>query len=161
MSEPDPLEAIPPALLHAPQHELWIRLEADGSATLGATHLAVRHGEFLLFTPRPVGHGFVRDASIGVMETGKSVIAIHAPLSGRILAINAAAVADARLVNRDPYGAGWLMRVEPISAIVFAAERAAWLDAAGFRAWVGRLPQASSAASDPSGSDEFDPTRVW
>lgn len=154
MAEPDPPHAIPSGLLYAPQQELWVRLEADGSATLGATHLAARHGEFLLYSPRPAGHGFARDGSIGVMETGKSVIAIHAPLSGRLVAINVAAVADAGLVNRDPYGAGWLVRIEPAALL---AERAALLDADEFRAWVERLP----APADESSAEPFDPTRGW
>ena len=154
MTELDPRCAIPPALLYAPLHDLWIRREADGSVTLGATHFAVRHGEFLLFTPRPVGHVFARDASIGVMETGKSVIAIHAPLSGRLLAVNAAAVADARLVNRDPYGAGWLVRLAPAA---LAIEAATLLDAGRFRAWIERLPP----SPDRPPAEDFDPTRGW
>ncbi len=50
---------------------------------------------------------------MGVMETGKTAVAIHAPLSCRIIEANSSAVDNIHLIITDPYGAGWLFRVEP------------------------------------------------
>ncbi len=101
------------SVLYAPEMDMWVREEADGSVTVGATHLVAAHGQFMLFTPRPEGTVVARDRSLGVMETAKTAVAIHAPLSGRIIEANAAVVDDVSLVERDPYGAGWLLRVAP------------------------------------------------
>lgn len=127
------LNALPADLLYAPEQDMWVRLEADGTATIGATHLVAAHGQFMFFSPRPLGTAVERDRSLGVMETAKTAIAIHAPLSCTILAANAAVCDDAALVARDPYAAGWLFRIRPTA---LEAERATLLDVAAYRAWL-------------------------
>ena len=92
---------------------MWVRFDADGRARVGATHLVSAHGQFMLFTPRPAGSTIDRDRSMGVMETGKTAVAIHAPLSCRIIEANSSAVDNIHLIITDPYGAGWLFSVEP------------------------------------------------
>ncbi len=66
---------------------MWVRLEDDGLATVGATHLVAHHGQFMLFSPRPVGMKIARDRSLGVMETAKTAVAVHAPLSCEIVEV--------------------------------------------------------------------------
>lgn len=127
------LAALPDDLLYAPQQDVWLRFETDGCATIGATHLVSEHGQFMFFSPRPAGTTLAIDRSLGVMETAKSAIAIHAPLSCTVLASNAAVEDDASLVVRAPYGAGWLFRIRPTA---LETERAALLDAAQYRAWL-------------------------
>lgn len=127
------LNALPSNLLYAPEQDMWVRLEDDGTAVIGAIHLVAAHGQFAFFSPRPPGTAVAYDRSLGVMETAKSAIAIHAPLSCTILASNGAVADDAALVTRDPYGAGWLFRVRPTA---LDAERATLLEAAAYRAWL-------------------------
>ena len=67
------------------------------------------------------------------METVKSAVAVHAPLSCRIVEVNTTAVDNIHFVITDPYGAGWLLRVEPTQ---LDAERGTLLDVAAYREWV-------------------------
>ncbi|MCS6944987.1 MAG: glycine cleavage system protein H [Sutterellaceae bacterium] len=133
MSDAFDLNALPADLLYAPEQDMWVRLQADGTVVLGATHLIAQHGQFMYFSPRPVGTTVARDRSLGVMETAKTAIAIHAPLSCTILAANEAVQQDVSLVTRDAYGAGWLFRVQPTA---WDAERPALMEAAAYRAWL-------------------------
>lgn len=84
-SLPALLQQFPADRLYAAEQDMWVRIEPDGTAVIGATHLVVAHGQFMLFTPRPVGTEVARDRSLGVMETAKTAIAVHAPVSGRII----------------------------------------------------------------------------
>lgn len=143
------LARLAPGRLYAPEQDMWVRLEDDGTATIGATHLVVAHGQFMLFTPRPVGIQVALDRSLGVMETAKTVVAVHAPLSGRILEVNAAVVADVALVERDPYAAGWLVRLQPTA---LEAERAQLLDHAAYAAWL--APRLASKRIKPLDGDD-------
>jgi glycine cleavage system H protein len=127
------LDALAPDVLYAPEQDMWVRLEADGTARVGATHLVAAHGQFMLFTPRPVGTEVARDRSIGVMETVKTAVAVHAPISGRIIEVNTSAVDNIHFVITDCYGAGWLLRIAPTA---LETERASLLDCAAYRAWV-------------------------
>ena len=67
------------------------------------------------------------------METGKTAVAIHAPLSCRIIEANASAVDNIHLIITDPYGAGWLFNIEPTA---LATERAMLMDVAAYREWL-------------------------
>jgi glycine cleavage system H protein len=139
------------SVLYAPEMDMWVREEADGHVTVGATHLVAAHGQFMLFTPRPHGTVVARDRSLGVMETAKTAVAMHAPLSGRIVEANPAVVDDVSLVERDPYGAGWLFRLAPTA---LDAERATLQDPAAYAAWLEpRLAEKQQAR--PIDNDEF------
>ncbi len=145
------LAQLAPDVLYAPEQDMWVREEADGSVTVGAIHLVAAHGQFMLFTPRPVGTEVDRDRSLGVMETAKTAVAIHAPLSGRVLEANAAVVDDVSLVERDPYGAGWLFRLQPTQ---LAEEKPALQDCAAYACWLEpRLDQ--KLAKPVADDDEF------
>jgi glycine cleavage system H protein len=149
------LDRLPPERLYAAEQDMWVRLEDDGTATLGTTHLVAMHGQFMLFTPRPVDTPVVLDRSLGVMETAKTAVAIHAPLSCRIIAANPAVEKDVDLIVRDPYGEGWLFRVAPTR---LDAERAMLMDVGAYRAWLApRMDRFQPPAQAPS--DVFDPMR--
>ncbi len=138
---------------------MWVRLEDNGRATIGATHVVVAHGQFMLFTPRPVGTVVDRDRSLGVMETAKTAVAIHAPLSCEIVEANAAVVADVALIERDPYGDGWMFRVR---ATALASERSTLLDADAYARWLApRLAARQETPVDPDADIGFDPTRGY
>lgn len=129
----DPLAQLATDVLYAPEQDMWVRFDADGRARVGATHLVSSHGQFMLFTPRPAGSTIDRDRSMGVMETAKTAVAIHAPLSCRIIESNSSAVANIHLIITDPYGAGWLFSVEPTA---LDTERATLMDVGAYREWL-------------------------
>ena len=148
------LDGLAPDVLYAPEQDMWVRLEPDGTARIGATHLVASHGQFMLFTPRPAGTEVALDRSLGVMETAKTAVAVHAPLSCRILEVNTAAVDNIHFVINDPYGAGWLLRVEPTA---LDAERGGLMDAAAYRAWVEpRLGEKMAAPIDEFGNEDIE-----
>jgi glycine cleavage system H protein len=136
---PELLAQLADDVLYAAEQDMWVRLDDDGLVTVGATHVVAAHGQFMLFTPRPLGTLVARDASLGVMETAKTAMAIHAPLSGRIVTANVAVVDDVTLVERAPYGEGWLFRMAP-SAL--DAERAQLSEPHAYAGWLApRLAQ--------------------
>lgn len=136
------LADLPDDRLYAPEMDMWVRLEEGGLARLGATHLVAAHGQFMYFTPRPPGTVFDRDRSIGVMETAKTAVAIHAPISGRVVAVNEAVAGDVDPVAQDPYGAGWMFLVEPSR---LEEERPRLLDAAAYAEWLAPRLEEKSA----------------
>jgi glycine cleavage system H protein len=127
------LARLAPGVLYAAEQDMWVLPEADGTLRVGATHLVAAHGQFMLFTPRPQGTEVARDHSLGVMETAKTAVAIHAPVSGRIVETNLAVVDDVTLVERDPYGTGWLFRLRPTA---LEAERDGLRDMASYATWL-------------------------
>ncbi len=153
------IEQLPGDRLYAPEQDMWVRLDADGLATIGATHLVVAHGQFMLFTPRPAGTMVDCDRSLGVMETAKTAVAVHAPLSCEIVEANAAVIADVTVIERDAYGAGWIFRVRPTA---LASERPALLDAAAYARWLApRLASRKEVPIDPGSDLDFDPARGY
>ena len=141
--------------LYAPEQDMWVRLDADGcGARIGATHLVSAHGQFMLFTPRPVGSAIDRDRSLGVMETGKTAMAIHAPLSCRIIEVNSAAVDNIHLVIADPYSTGWLFRIQPTH---LEGERSALMEVGEYREWLlPRLAEKLVPPIDDFYTEDFD-----
>src|SRR5262245_7967342 len=104
----------PRDLLYDPRADVWVRRDG-GEVTIGATSYgAYFAGEILAFTPKRVGAEIELERSIGVVEVAKTMVAIHAPLSLRVAAVNDAAVQRPELINADPYGAGWLVRGLPL-----------------------------------------------
>jgi len=146
------LDGLASDVLYAPEQDIWVRLLEDGTARVGATHLVAAHGQFMLFTPRPVGTEVARDRSLGVMETVKTAVAVHAPLTCRIVEVNASAVDNIHFVITDPYGAGWLLRVEPTQ---LDAERCTLMDADAYRAWVEPRLGEKLAGPDDFGEDDL------
>jgi glycine cleavage system H protein len=102
--------AYPEDLLYHVEHD-WARIE-DGQATLGITWYAQDAlGEVVFFEPPAVGMALTQDEPYAEVESVKAVSDVVAPLSGEIVAVNAALADDPAAINADPYGAGWLVRV--------------------------------------------------
>lgn len=106
---------IPADLLYDPEYDMWVQPDDDGlTVRIGATaygiHLA---GKIIGFTCKPRGTTLERGRGIGTVESAKTVLAVHAPLGGELLEGNAAAEENPELLNRDPYGAGWMALVRP------------------------------------------------
>jgi len=152
------LQRLDRAVLYAPEQDMWVRLEDDGLATIGATHLVAQHGQFMLFSPRPAGMTIARDRSLGVMETAKTAVAVHAPLTCEIVEVNPAVLVDVTLIEREPYGAGWLFRVRP----TLAEEQAGLLDVEAYAQWLApRLAEKMKPPIDHEVDLDVDPLRGW
>jgi glycine cleavage system H protein len=103
-------ESYPPELRYHPEHD-WVRTEG-GEAVFGITWFAQNElGEVVYYDPPEVGTTTAKDASYGELESVKAVSDIYAPASGEVLAVNAAVQDRPEVVNEDPYGEGWLVRV--------------------------------------------------
>jgi glycine cleavage system H protein len=121
----------PEELLYHPDHD-WARVEDPAQeATLGITWFAQDAlGEVVFFDPPAAGTTLSKDSSYAEVESVKAVSDVIAPLSGEIVAVNEALAENPALINEDPYGEGWLVRVRMSDP----SEREALLDAASYRA---------------------------
>lgn len=103
-------ESYPDDLLYHPEHD-WARLDGD-EAALGITWFAQDSlGELVHFEPPDVGASIAKDGAYGEVESVKAVSDVVSPLSGEVLEVNQKAVDEPEVVNEDPYGEGWLVRV--------------------------------------------------
>jgi len=106
----------PDDLWYLIEHDTWIRLDSDGNATIGITSLGAHiSGEFIEFMAKPVGESIERERALGMLEMSKVIRSVRAPISGVLLGINEKVKDTAGLINRDPYGDGWLARLIPTS----------------------------------------------
>ena len=109
----------PADLLYLIEHQVWARVDADGLVTQGITALGVRlSGEVYMCRPKGAGLVVERGKSMGVVELAKSIVSVKSPLSGEVVAVNPRLREEPELVHRDPYGAGWLMRLHPSALAV-------------------------------------------
>jgi glycine cleavage system H protein len=107
--------AIPEDLWYDFDRDLWVRFEADGTATLGMTDTAqTRGGKLVNITFKKPGKVIAQGKSAATIESAKWVGPFPMPFAGEVMACNEAAfLRDHLIANRDPYGEGWLVRVRP------------------------------------------------
>ena len=118
----------PSDLLYHEEHD-WARIEGE-EATLGVTWYAQDSlGELVHFEPPAAGHRLVKNSSYGEVESVKAVSDLIAPLSGEVLEVNQGVVNAPEIINEDPYGDGWLVRIR----LADPAEVGALLDAAAYQ----------------------------
>lgn len=104
----------PDELWYAPEHSMWLREEADGEVTLGLTEYGVAlFGDIFAFTPKRVGLQIEVDRSLGVVEFAKAAASAKSPIAGTVVAHNEQLERRPVLINRDCYGAGWMIRLRP------------------------------------------------
>jgi len=119
---------IPEELRYSREHE-WVRLAGD-TARIGITDFAQDSLGDVVFVQLPdVGLDVVAGASVSEIESTKSVSDIYAPLTGVVQSVNDALAEQPELVNRDPYGEGWMFEVRCADP----SEIDALLDASGYR----------------------------
>jgi glycine cleavage system H protein len=107
-------ESYPEELLYHSEHD-WARIDG-GEAVLGVTWYAQDSlGELVHYEPPDVGSTVAKDSSYGEVESVKAVSDLISPLSGEVLEVNEQVVGAPELVNDDPYGAGWLIRIRMTS----------------------------------------------
>ena len=98
---------------YAPSHE-WIRLEDDGTATIGISAYAVEALTDLVFMQLPdVGRRVKADKSFGEIESVKAVSDMYAPVAGEVVAVNTEPPQRLETLGQDPYEAGWIVRIKP------------------------------------------------
>jgi len=123
-------------LRFAKTHE-WVRPEADGVVTVGISSYAVEALTDLVFMQLPaVGRKVKAGESFGEIESVKAVSDLYAPIAGEIVAVNEPLPSQLDLLGRDPYGAGWVVKIRADDP----AEVAGLLDRAAYEALVGSQP---------------------
>ena len=101
----------PDDLRYSKEHE-WVRVE-DGRATIGITSFAADELGDIVFVELPeVGNELKQFATFGVVESVKAVSDLYAPVSGTVTEVNEALRDRPELLNSDPFGEGWIARVE-------------------------------------------------
>ena len=106
---------IPSDLLYTKDHE-WIKIESDGSCTIGITHHAQDSLGDVTFVELPeIGSKFSGGDVFGVVESVKAASDLFMPVSGEVLEVNEALTDSPELVNHGPYGNGWLLKIKPDS----------------------------------------------
>ena len=103
----------PDTLRYTKEHE-WIRLEDDGTtATIGITAYAQSElGDIVFVEVDTVGEALDGDAVFGTVEAVKAVSELYMPVSGTVVAFNEDLEANPELVNAEPYGAGWMIKIK-------------------------------------------------
>ena len=101
----------PADLRYTRSHE-WVRFEGD-TGTIGITdHAQEELGEIVYLELPEVGHVYNAEDEFGTVESVKAVSELFVPVSGEVIAVNKEAVAAPGIVNEDPFGDGWLIKVK-------------------------------------------------
>lgn len=103
--------SFPADLRYTNEHE-WLRLNDDGTATVGITHYAQSELGDIVFVDLEDGADGTTDDTFGSVEAVKTVSDLFFPVAGRVIEINDDLDGSPELVNSDPYGAGWMIRME-------------------------------------------------
>lgn len=102
----------PKDLKYTKEHE-WIRDNGDSTITIGITDFAQSElGDIVFVELEPEGSEFVKDEVFGTVEAVKTVSELFSPISGEVIEINALLEDDPELVNTDPYGDGWMIKLK-------------------------------------------------
>jgi glycine cleavage system H protein len=112
------MSEVPDNYLYTRDHE-WLKLEDDGSVTVGITdHAQVALGELVFVEVPEQGAEFAVGDACAVVESVKAASDIYCPVSGAIVAVNDVLVDEPEKVNGSPYEDGWIFRLEPADATV-------------------------------------------
>lgn len=104
---------IPTDLKYRESHE-WVRLEEGEGAVIGISdHAQAELGDMVFVELPEPGMSYSQGDACAVVESVKAASDIYAPLSGEVVEVNESLEDDPGLVNTDPYGDGWLFRIEP------------------------------------------------
>ena len=127
------MSSVPADLRYAKSHE-WVRPEADGTVTIGITDYAQNSLGDITYVQSPkVGAVLAAGGVFGVVESVKAASDLYAPVAGTVVAVNPALDGAPETVNREPYGAGWMLRLQPADPAAVGA----LLDASAYGAQLG------------------------
>ncbi len=108
------MSEIPDDLKYTKSHE-WVRLEEDGSITVGITdHAQELLGDLVYVECPEVGRKVEAEEACAVVESVKAASDVYAPLAGEIIEINEELTVSPETINQDAYGGGWMFRLEPV-----------------------------------------------
>ncbi|WP_420428516.1 glycine cleavage system protein GcvH [Algiphilus sp.] len=123
---------VPADLRYTKSHE-WVRVESDGTMTVGITdHAQAELGDLVFVEVPEVDRALKASEACAVVESVKAASDVYAPVSGTVVAANDKLADAPELLNDDPYGEGWLFRLSGD-----AAEAEALLDADAYSAEIG------------------------
>ena len=115
-------------LRYAQSHE-WVRVEDDGTVTVGLSGFAIEQlGDVVYMELPSIGDSVTKGEAFGVVESVKAAADMYSPVSGKVSAVNENIQDDPDILKRDSYGDGWLMRVE----VAWPGEYEMLMDAAGY-----------------------------
>ena len=107
------MSELPGELKYTKEHE-WLRQEEDGSVTIGITdHAQGALGDLVYVELPAVGQDVESGGEMAVVESVKAASDVYAPISGSVLAVNDLLSDDPEKINADPYGDGWIVRLQP------------------------------------------------
>ena len=116
---------VPTGLKYTRSHE-WVKSLPDGSLEIGITDHAQHALGDLVFVEVPeAGRELKAGEACAVVESVKAASDVYSPIAGTVLAGNEALATTPELINQDPYGAGWMLRLKPADAAAAAALLAA------------------------------------
>ncbi len=127
---------VPSELSYTKSHE-WVKVLAGGGVEVGITEHAQHALGDLVFVELPeTGRSVQAGDALAVVESVKAASDVYSPIAGTVTARNDALEATPELINQDPYGAGWMLRLEPLggaalAGLLSASEYAAYLAAEG------------------------------
>lgn len=105
--------SIPSELKYTKEHE-WIRDNGDGTATIGITDFAQGElGDIVYVELNDTGESYGQDDVFGTVEAVKTVSELFMPVAGEVVEINEELENEPELVNEDPYGKGWMVKIKP------------------------------------------------
>lgn len=103
---------VPDKLLYTEEHE-WVEKKGDDEITVGITDYAQGELSDVVFVELPeVGSSFSKMEAFGTIEAVKAVSELYSPVAGEVTEINDTVADDPAVVNRDPYGDGWMIRLK-------------------------------------------------
>ena len=103
--------SIPSELKYVSSHE-WVLDEGDGVVTIGITHFAQQQlGDVVFVEMPPIDTELSSEDQFGVIESVKAVSDLFAPLAGVVIKVNVTLEDEPELVNKDPYGDGWICKL--------------------------------------------------
>ncbi len=106
------MSELPGDLLYTNDHE-WLRRESDGSVTVGITeHAATALGDLVYVELPEVGQDVDTGGEMAVVESVKAASDVYAPVAGNVAAVNEELADEPEKINADPYGDGWIVRLE-------------------------------------------------
>ncbi|MEO6026516.1 MAG: glycine cleavage system protein GcvH [Candidatus Binatia bacterium] len=122
---------VPETLRYSEEHE-WV-LIADGVATIGITDHAQEELGDIVFVELPaLGAVLTKTATLGVVESVKAVSDVYAPIGGTVTTVNERLTGNPEIINEDPYGEGWMVKV----SVTDTAEVDGLMTAAQYREFV-------------------------
>ncbi len=126
---------IPDELLYTREHE-WAKVEGS-TVRVGITDYAAKTLNDVVYVTNPRPNSAVQQMkSMGTVESIKAVSEVYSPISGTVAKVNTELDSHPELVNKSPYGDGWLIEVKPAD---FAAEKGVLLDAKAYADYLGSI----------------------